>query len=273
MNSLFALLGIESWKPVLAALMLPPVPFLLMVLVGARLILPRRGLGWLVILLSVAGLWFSACSGTAYWLETLVFKAPASLHRDRINELKAQVRADSKDKAPLAIVVLGAGKESFAPEYSISNLSAASLERLRYGLWLSRETGAPVLFSGGTGWSQNDGAPEAEIAGRIAAQEFNRPLRWTEIESRDTRSNASGSIGLLKPAGVKHVLLVTHGWHMRRAMAAFEHASGGAIAIEAAPMGLAQRVDTPVVDWLPTPNGFNRVHQTLREAFGRLMGA
>lgn len=32
------------YKPVLAALALPPVPFLLLVLVGARLILPRRGL-------------------------------------------------------------------------------------------------------------------------------------------------------------------------------------------------------------------------------------
>ncbi len=272
MNSLLTLLGIEAWKPILVALALPPVPFLLMVLVGARLILPRRGLGWLVILLSVAGLWLSACTGTARLLETLVFKAPPALTRDRIGELKAQVKSDGK-AAPVAIVVLGGGKENYAPEYGISSLSATSLERLRYGLWLARETGAPVGFSGGTGWSQNEGAPESEIAARIATQEFNRPLRWTEADSRDTRSNASGMVAVLKPLGVKHVLLVTHGWHMPRAVAAFERASGGAMAIEPAPMGLAQRVDSPALDWLPTPGGLTRVHALLREALGRLAGA
>ncbi len=270
MNSLFALLGIEPWKPILTALLLPPVPLLLMVLIGARLILPRRGLGWLVIFISVAGLWLSACGGTAHWLETLVFQEPPAISRDRINEIKSEVRADNK---ALAIVILGGGKESFAPEYGVSNLSATSLERLRYGLWLSRETGAPVAFSGGVGWSQNDGAPEADIAARVAAQEFNRPLRWTETESRDTRSTASSSVGLLKPAGVKHVLLVTHGWHMPRAVAAFEKASGASLKIEPAPMGLAQRTQTPLLDWLPTPSGFSRVHQISREALGRLAGA
>ena len=53
MNGLFELLGIQAWKPVLTALILPPVPFLVLLLVGARLILPRRGLGWFLIVLSV----------------------------------------------------------------------------------------------------------------------------------------------------------------------------------------------------------------------------
>ena len=56
-NSLFSLLGIETWKPIFTALLLPPVPFLLLIIVGARLILPRRGLGWAIILPSVAGIW------------------------------------------------------------------------------------------------------------------------------------------------------------------------------------------------------------------------
>src|SRR5436853_6993605 len=64
-NQLFALLGIESWKPVAAALVLPPVPLLLLVLVGARLMLPRRGLGWFVIVVAVVLLWLSACLGAA----------------------------------------------------------------------------------------------------------------------------------------------------------------------------------------------------------------
>ena len=192
------------------------------------------------------------------------------MSRERIDELKTLVKADNKS---VAIVILGAGKEVLAPEYSVSNLSAASLERLRYGLWLARETGAAVAFSGGTGWAENDGAAEADIAARIASQEFNRPLRWTETESRDTRSNASSSTAILKPAGVKHILLVTHGWHMPRAKQAFELASGGAIVIEAAPMGLSQPTQNPRLDWIPTPEGYGRVQQLLREYLGRAAGA
>jgi uncharacterized SAM-binding protein YcdF (DUF218 family) len=229
-----------------------------------------------VIVISVAGLWFSATNGVAHYLETFVIKAPPALSRDRISEIKASVRGDvrSEGKAPMAIVVLGAGKESFAPEYAVSNLSGSSLERLRYGLWLSRETGVPVAFTGGVGWAQNDGAPEAEIAARIAAQEFNRPLRWTETESRNTRGNALGAVALLKPAGVKHVLLVTHGWHMPRALAAFQQAAGAQMQVEAAPMGLARQViDSPELDWVPTAQGFSRVRNALRELLAQLMGA
>jgi uncharacterized SAM-binding protein YcdF (DUF218 family) len=272
MNSLFATLGIDAWKPFLTALMLPPVPFLLMALVGARLILPRRGLGWLVVLLAVVGLWFSACSGTGQFLETFLLKEPMAMSRDRIAELKTQQRGDGK-VGSTAIVILGAGKESYAPEYGVSNLSAGSLERLRFGLWLSRETGLPVAFSGGTGWAQTDGAAEADIANRIASQEFGRNVRWVETQSRDTRTNASGAVNMLKTAGIKHLVLVTHGWHMPRALAAFEEAAQGTLTIEAAPMGLAQRVDRPELDWLPSAHGHARVHHALREAAAKLLGA
>src|SRR5262245_975323 len=36
-NDLFVLLGIQSWKPLLTALVLPPVPWLLLMLIGARM--------------------------------------------------------------------------------------------------------------------------------------------------------------------------------------------------------------------------------------------
>ena len=37
-------------------MILPPVPFLLLVLVGARSMARRRGLGWTLLLMGVAGL-------------------------------------------------------------------------------------------------------------------------------------------------------------------------------------------------------------------------
>lgn len=281
-DDLFVMMGIESWKPVLTALLLPPVPLLLGVLVGARLMLPRRGWGWLVILLSVTGLWLSACVGTSRLIDTFVLKVPSALSRERLAELKAEVRAQARNGDSLAIVVLGGGREGQAPEYGVSNLTWPSLERLRYGLWLSREIGAPVAFTGGVGWGQGQqgGTAEAEIAQRIATQDFNRPLRWVETRARDTRENALRTLPMLRTAGVTHVLLVTHGWHMPRALHAFQQANlqnqatgtGAALRIEAAPMGLATRVELPALDWIPTTLGFTKVRQALRELLARMGG-
>ncbi len=263
------MLGIESWKPVLAALLLPPVPFLLLTLVGARLLLPRRGLGWLLIVTSVILLWLSACTGAARGVSQLLLQPPAALSFDRVRELHAEVAA----KKPVAIVILGAGVEPFAPEYGVSNLQEGSLERLRYGLWLGRETGAPVAYSGGIGWAQQDAAPEARIAAKIAAEDFNRPIKWLEEEARDTRENASRTLALLKPAGIDHIVLVTHAYHMPRALRAFTEAAGPGIRIEPAPMGLARKLYTPVLDWMPSARGFMLMRQILRELFGKVAGA
>ncbi len=269
MNSLFVLLGIESWKPVIGALLLPPVPFLVLVLLGARLLLPRRGLGWLVIFFSVVMLWLSACSGAARGLSYLFLPPPAALSFDRVRELRAEALA----KKPLAIVILGGGTEPFAPEYGVSSLTPLTLERLRYGIWLSAQTGAPMAFSGGTGWAQEESTAEARVAGKIAAEEFGRPIKWIEDDSHDTRENAARTMALLKPAGINHIVLVTNGWHMARAQRAFVEAAGPGIQIEPAPMGLARRFDTPTLSWMPSSNGFHEVREILREVVGRFAGA
>lgn len=282
MHSLLGLLGIESWKPVLTALLLPPVPLLLAVLLGARLMLPRRGWGWLVVLLSVAGLWLTACTGFARLIEPLLLSPFPALRPDRIAELRAEGRgatglasaSKGNGHSSVAILVLGGGVEPYAPEYGMSNLSSYSLESLRYGLWLGRETGWPVGFSGGIGWANRAGAAEAEVAARIAAQEYGRPLRWVEAESRDTRENAALSLPMLEASGVSHVLLVTRGWHMQRALALFSEVTAGrGIRIEAAPMGLASRVESPLLSWMPTSAGFERVRLVLREWLGWKLGA
>lgn len=269
MNNLFVLLGIESWKPIVSALILPPVPFLLMVLIGARLILPRRGWGWLITLLGVALLWLSACSGSARLLTQFVLHPPPALTADRIAALKADARAHQ----PTAIVVLGGGMEPYAPEYGAGNLAGPTLERLRYGIWLARQTGLPVAFSGGVGWAQPDATPEARIAGQVAAQDFGHPLQWLDEDSRDTRENAGHSVAMLKRAGITHIVLVTHGWHMPRALRAFEDAAGVGMRIEAAPMGLAQSNEVAVLRWIPSTAGFQDVRNILHELIGRSAGA
>ena len=269
LNSLLELLDIQAWKPVLTALILPPVPLLLLVLVGARLLLPRRGLGWFVILLSVVLLWLSACAGVGQWLTQFVLRPPAALSASRIAELKAAVQA----KQPVAILVLGGGMEPYAPEYGVSNLSDNSIERLRYGLWLGQQTGAPVAFSGGVGWAQiGSETPEAKVAARIAKEEFGRPLKWLEDKSRDTRENAGRSVELLGGDGVRHIVLVTNGWHMPRSRRAFEVAAGASMRIEPASVGLVVRSPSSPLMWIPSPDGVKQVRNTLRELLGLALG-
>lgn len=273
LDSLLANLGLAGLKPVLTALILPPVPLLLLVLAGARLLASRQrwGTGWVMVLLAVAGLWFSACAGTGLALERWALRVPAPLSEARIDALRAPTPA----RRPV-VVVLGGGREPLAPEYAEAHLSPRSMQRLHYGLWLARRLNAPLLFSGGTGLSQTPGPAEADIAARIAERDYGRRLRWTERDSRDTRENATASLNLLAGQGITDVLLVTHGWHMPRALRAFEDAArqqGRTLQVVAAPVGLARDLERPVLDWLPSAEGFGQVRQALRELVGLLAGA
>lgn len=272
-NDLFVLLGIQSWKPILTALVLPPVPWMLLMLVGARMMFWRRSLSWLVMLVGAAGLWLSCTTGAGHWLERLMLKPPPALTPDRIAEIK-RITGTAGNK--VAIVVLGGGREAMAPEYGMAGLKHVSLQRLHYGIWLSRQTDAPMLFSGGVGHADSIGVSEAEIAARVAEKDYGRPLTWTEAESRDTRENAARSVALLKTAGVTDLVLVTHGFHMPRAQRAFQveaQRAGASMRVWPAPMGMAQASGRPVMHWLPTNEGFLKVRYVLHELGGLLFGA
>lgn len=268
MNDLFVMLGIEAWKPLLGSLILPPVPFLVLILVGARLMYRRRLLAWGLLMFGVIGIWACTTTAVSGALTNGLLMPPRALSPTEIAELK---------KAPkTAIVVLGGGRKLLAPEYGLSTLKDWSIERLRFGIWLSRETSLPILFSGGIGHGGQPGPSEAEIAARIADREFNHPLRWTETTSRDTNENAYRSLAILQEQGIQRVLLVTHSFHMRRAMAAFERAKQRAnldIQIVAAPMDVAPSGRMVFGDWLPSIDGFEDTRLALHEWLGRLAGA
>jgi uncharacterized SAM-binding protein YcdF (DUF218 family) len=51
--------------------------------------------------------------------------------------------------------------------------------------------------------------------------DFQVLAQWTETKSRDTRENALFSAAILKREGISSVYVVTHSWHMRRAMLSF----------------------------------------------------
>ncbi len=75
---------------------------------------------------------------------------------------------------------------------------------------------------------------------------------------------------------VNKVVIVTHGWHMPRAMRAFQDAAariGATWDIVPAPMGLAHRIERPALRWVPSTEGFLLVRAVLREKVGWWLGA
>jgi uncharacterized SAM-binding protein YcdF (DUF218 family) len=192
-------------KKLLAGLVLPPTGPLLLAIAGAVALRrwPRLGrvLLWtgLAVLLALS---LGPVSGLLLWLAN---DSPA-------------VRMDDARTAQ-AVVILGGGVRRDALEYGGDTLGRLSLERVRYGAKLARETGLPVLVSGGTVFG--DTATEASLMRAALEREFNIPVRWAEDKSRNTHENAQFSAALLKRDGVKRVVLVIHGFDIRRARAEF----------------------------------------------------
>lgn len=273
MDGVLASLGWEGIKPLFTALLLPPMPLLLLVAFGVRQAIRGRYFSaWTSIAVASLALWLCSSVAMADGLERLLLPRATALGDARVTELK-QLPPGRK----LAIAVLGGGREPIAPEYGEANLSARSMQRLHYALWLSRRLGgAPILFSGGVGRDQVDGPAEAEVAARMADRDYGRRLRWLEKLSRDTRENAAASVPILVSDGITDIVVVTHGWHMARAERAFADVARrqpNAPRIVAAPMGLARHTETDLLRWLPTADGMAQVRTVLREAVGLLMGA
>lgn len=265
--------ALESLKPLLTALVLPPVPLLVLMLVGGRVVAVRRRPGTVLVLVAVSLMWLSACQGVGRWLQGQLLAATPPLASAEI----AALRPGRQQLAPTAaILVLGGGRIARAPESGMADLKPHSIERLRYAVRLGRETGLPLAFSGGIGWAQTADEPglsEAEIAQRVAERDFLRPIKWLETDSRDTRENARLAVKKLSDAGIRHIVLVTHAWHMPRALRAFREAAGDSMRITAAPMGYFVPAERALLNWLPSSEGFEQVRLVLREALGMQMGA
>ena len=237
-------------KKTLSDLMLPPAGPLLLAALGLLLLQrwPRTGktLAWSGLLL----LWLLATPAL-----TRPFGDPA----DALPPL-APAAARGAD----AIVVLGAGNYHAAPEYGGDTVSASGLERLRYGARLARQAKLPILLTGG---APRGGLPEAQAMREALQRDFGLQARWVEDRSSDTRENARFSAPLLREAGVKRVLLVTHAAHMVRALAEFEQAGIEAVA---APTAYPTQPPLSLPDFLPQPQGLAQSRALLHEWLGRL---
>lgn len=174
-----------------------------------------------------------------------------------------------------AIVLLGGGLYRSAPEYGRRDVvGGGGLERMRYAVWLHRHTGLPILVTGGSVFAGD--AAESAVMARSLREDFGVTPRWIETRSRNTWENARYSRQLLTRAGIDRVYLVTHAWHMPRAVASFEAAG---FEVLPAPTVFHTRTDAAAsgLDYLPAIDGLGMSATALREYLGllwyRLRGA
>lgn len=246
-------MDLAALKPLLTSLAMPPLAPLLLAALGLLLAVGKKRSGLALTALSLAVLALLSCHGTAVWLarHALPQFAPASIAQLKTGQVQA-------------IVVLGGGLLPEAAEYGQAQPGPHTAARLRYGLWLARQSGLPVAFTGGVGWAAQgaQAATEAEVAAHVAQQDYGVTLRWLEAQSQDTAGNARLLAPLLQRDGVQRIALVTDAWHMPRAVALFEQTG---LQVTPAPMGFVRPIEGPVLQWLPSARGLLASQQVLRE--------
>jgi len=169
------------------------------------------------------------------------------------------------DKPPQAIVILGAGRRYYAPEFAGGTPNTFALERIRYGVWLARRTLLPILVSGGLGTEQSP--PEAELMKQLIESEYALPVRWIETQSRTTYENAQYSAKILKAEGIDSIYLVTHARHIKRSMQSFKKFGLDVVPAPTVFNGKDQRGLT-LRHFLPSAKSLNRTAQVFHEWTG-----
>ena len=173
-------------------------------------------------------------------------------------------------KQSSAIIVLGGGKRN-APEYKNKYVSSrASLERLRYAVYLHQQTLLPIIVSGGGIYDIPDS--EAKLMQNDLREYFNTPIGWLEDQSINTKDEAHLLISLLQSHGIKVAYIVTDSWHIPRAMYIFNsYCVNSGIRVVAAPtMNGDLNSKLNLMSFLPSMEGLSLSVIALHEYLGIL---
>ena len=180
----------------------------------------------LVFALTVCAMFFISKSGSLLFAALLERSAPPF--------------SASQAKAAQAIVVLTGAK-------------ASMLEAAR----LHRQTGLPVLASGGDG--------EAAAIKNHLEKSLQTPVKWSEGNSINTEQNARFSAAILAKEQIRKIILVTHAMHMRRAQALFVDQG---FEVVTAPTDFSAWPELRWRDLLPSSEGRKLAKSALHEVFG-----
>ena len=236
----------------IATFLLPPLSLFLLLTLGIFLLDRHRKLAKPLIITALG----------SFWIASTPYFAEGALNLLEARTTPLDIRLQKAD----AIVILGGGTYFHAPEYGVHDtIAAPTLVRLRYGAKLQRETGKPILVTGGKPLG-NSGS-EAQQMRMSLEQDFRVPAHWTEDESNNTFENAHHSFRILQQAGIRKIYLVTHAWHMPRAAKVFRRA--GFEVIEA-PTAFTTRYRTDLLTFLPQASSLYDSKIFMHEVIGLL---
>lgn len=238
---------------VIKLILLPPGGLLLLVMVSSIFYKKRAGM-----LTAVIGL-----------LVLVIVSLPVVTNKfaQYWERFPALHTASIKQFSPQAIVVIGGGLEHGAAEYQSGwTVNSRTLVRLRYAAKLAKETGTPVLVSGGVPDATD--VSEAGVMASVLTEEFSVPVDWREEASRNTAENARFSRNVLGRYGVERILLVTHAYHMSRAELEFRKAGFQVLPAPTAFIGKAGGFS--LFDWFPSAAALEDVFLLSHECLGML---
>jgi uncharacterized SAM-binding protein YcdF (DUF218 family) len=236
-------------KTLLKSLILPPAGPLLLALLGLLMLKRRPVMARTCLILGLGSLWL---------LSTPIVSDAITGLAEHYPPLDLRLAADAQ-----AIVILGGGgQRAFAPEYSGPAAEPLLLERLNYGAYLSRKTGLPILVTGFR--------IEVSAMQETLRRNFGIDPRWADDQAYDTFQNARNSARLLKADGVRRIVLVTHGTHMRRAVHEFTDAG---LDVVPAPAGILAERNAGISRYLPSPDTLPRSYTAINELLGEPLRA
>ena len=219
-------------KKIVAAFALPPGLFVL-ALAGLAIYLRKRCRPAAI-----------ACTALA----ALIWAGSTEVFSDALlKPLESAYKTPARPEGDVIILLCGGFRGGWRPFSASERLAPGTLERAAAAYKLQKETGLPVVISGGAPFSAE---PEAEATAAYL-RELGLPADKIVIEdkSRDTSENAEFTVRICREKGYKKIILVTSAFHMPRAALLFREAGAG----ELLPFPVARRTAGPnfINDWLP----------------------
>ena len=238
-------------KKILSALILPPTSLIILGGIGLWIARkhPRSGKGLTAFSLAAILVLSIPVTGNAL-LQSLETLPP--INQAEIQDIQA-------------IVILGGGNNTEAPEFDNKDtVNRWTLQRIRYGAYLQKMTGKPILVTGGAPFG---GHPEADAMAETLQRDFLAKDIWTEDRSKDTAESAAFSAATLKANGIERIAIISQAWHLPRAVKLFEQQG---LTVYPAPTGYTQEDNELIVRWLPKASALDKSSIAIKEYLGRI---
>ncbi|MES9938647.1 MAG: YdcF family protein [Sedimenticola sp.] len=242
-------------------LVLPPGSLIIALVLS--LLFWRRWWARLLMLFTVALFYLLSTSFGAEWLAKKVETLPA-VTIQQVQQAGAQ-----------GILVFLGDVYSDAQEYQDRDtIGDISLRRLHYAVYLHRQTGLPLVLSGGL--MRNIDKPLAQLGAEVLDSHYGLKPLALETNSRNSGENARFSAQLLDRLGIAKVVLVTDAFHMRRSLYSARQAGMDVVPAPANFVNDYKEQARGFREWLPYSGYLHQSRMMLHEWIGfewyRLVG-